>query len=62
MVIVWLICIENILDYIIYKNEKISSKESLQTIFEDRVMLLGGCQCSVIGINFYTTSKSIFNW
>ncbi|MDU3546436.1 MAG: hypothetical protein E7F83_03330 [Clostridium sp.] len=53
MIIVWLICIENILDYIICKNEKIYTKEFLQTIFEDRVMLLGGCQCSVIGINFF---------
>lgn len=40
MIIAWLTFIENILDYIIYKKGKLYQKEALQTIFEDRVMLL----------------------
>ena len=47
MIIAWLTFIENILDYIIYK------KEALQTIFKDRVMLLGECQFNVIVINIF---------
>lgn len=48
MSIVWGIFIVNILDFIIYKNEK----EYLESISEG-IALLGGCQASVIGINFF---------
>ncbi|WP_294365339.1 hypothetical protein [uncultured Clostridium sp.] len=61
MIIAWLTFIENILDYIIYKKGKLYQKEALQTIFEDRVMLLGGYQCNVIVINIFINMIEINN-
>ena len=61
MIIVWLTFIENILDYIIYKKVKLYQKEALQTIFEDRIMLLGGCQCNIIVINIFINMIEINN-
>ncbi len=61
MIIVWLTFIENILDYIIYKKVKLYQKEALQTIFEDRIMLLEGCQCNIIVINIFINMIEINN-